>query len=149
MERIEEEEDREEETNEGIPRIVLDPYEKVKVNRFEINKEEVKIVLEKLKTGKAAGLDGLRAELYKELINDRRAIEKLTASYKKVLDEKHVRTNRLEEIKNNHDTKKNRPTETELRPIAITDVVYKILMSLIGREIEKHIAENKIGKFEH
>ena len=25
---------------------------------------------------------------------------------------------------------------------------YKILMSLIGREIEKHVAENKIGKFE-
>ena len=30
----------------------------------------------------------------------------------------------------------------------MTDVSYKILMSLIGREIEKHIAENKIGKFE-
>ena len=44
--------------------------------------------------------------------------------------------------------KKNRPTETELRPIAMTDVSYKILMSLIGREIEKHVAENKINKFE-
>ena len=50
----------------------------------------MKKVLEKLKTGKAAGLDGLRAELYKEPINDRRAIEKLTASYEKVLEEKHV-----------------------------------------------------------
>ena len=30
----------------------------------------------------------------------------------------------------------------------MTDVSYKILMSLIGREIEKHIAENKIEKFE-
>ena len=38
MERIEEQ-DREEDTNEGIPRIVLDPYKKVKVNRFEINEE--------------------------------------------------------------------------------------------------------------
>ena len=45
--------------------------------------------------------------------------------------------------------KKNRPTETELRTeLIMTDVSYKILMSLIGREIEKHIAENKIGKFE-
>ena len=66
-----EKQDREEKTDEGIPRILLDPYKKVKVNRFEINEEEVKKVLEKLKTGKAAGLDGLRAELYKELINDR------------------------------------------------------------------------------
>ena len=39
MERIEEQ-DREEETNEGIPRILLDPYKKVKVNRFQINEEE-------------------------------------------------------------------------------------------------------------
>ena len=67
MERIEEQ-DREE-RNEDIPGIVLDPYKKVKVNRFEISEEEVKKVLEKLKTGKSAGLDGKRAELYKELIN--------------------------------------------------------------------------------
>ena len=45
MERVEEQ-DREEETNEGIPRIVLDPYKKVKVNKFEINEEEVEKVLE-------------------------------------------------------------------------------------------------------
>ena len=30
----------------------------------------------------------------------------------------------------------------------MTDVSYKIPMSLIGREIEKHVAENKIEKFE-
>ena len=30
----------------------------------------------------------------------------------------------------------------------MTDVSYKILMSLIGREIEKHITENEIGNFE-
>ena len=51
MERIEEQ-DREEETNEDIPRLVLDPYKKVKVNRFEISEEEMKKLLEKLKTGK-------------------------------------------------------------------------------------------------
>ena len=51
MERIEEQ-DREEETNEDIPRIVLDPYKKVKVNRFEISEEEMKKLPEKLKTGK-------------------------------------------------------------------------------------------------
>ena len=44
--------------------------------------------------------------------------------------------------------KKNNPTERELRPTAMTDVSYKIPMSLIGREIEEHTAENKIEKFE-
>ena len=43
---------------------------------------------------------------------------------------------------------KNKPTETELRPMAMTDVSYKILMSLIGREVEKHIAETEKEKFE-
>ena len=142
MESIEEQ-DREE-TNEDIPRLVLDPYKKV--NRFEISEEEVKKVIEKLKTGKSAGLDGLRAELYKELIKDRRAIEKLTASYKKVLEEKQEPTD-WKKSKTIMIPKNNRPTETELRPI-MTDVSYKILMSLIGREIENHVAENKIEKFE-
>ena len=63
MERIEEQ-DREE-TNEDIPRIVLDPHRKVKVNRFEISEEEMKKVLEKLKTGKSAGLDGLKQSYIK------------------------------------------------------------------------------------
>ena len=139
--------DREEETNEDIPRIVLDPYKKVKVNRFEISEEEVKKVLEKLKTGKSAGLDGLRAELHKELINDRRAIEKLTESYKKVLEEKQEPTEWKKSKTIMIQKKKNRPTETELRPIAMTDVSYKILMSLIGREIEIHVPEKKIEKF--
>ena len=53
----------------------------------------MKKVLEKLKTGKSAGLDGLRAELYKELIKDRRALEQLTASYKMVLEEKREQQN--------------------------------------------------------
>ena len=52
----------------------------------------MKKILEKLKTGKSACIDWLRAELYKELINDRRAIEKLSAGYKKLLDEKHEPT---------------------------------------------------------
>ena len=140
MERIEEQ-DREE-TNEDIPSLVLHPYRKVKVNSFEISEDEAKKVREKLKTGKSAGLDGLRAELYKELINDRRAKEKLTASYKKVLEEKQEPTE-WNKSKTIMISKKNRPTKTELRPIAMTDVSYKILMSLIEREIEKHIAETK------
>ena len=119
MERIEKQ--NREETNKNIPRILLDPYKKVKVNRFDISEEEVKKVLEKLKAGKSAGLDGLRSELYKELINVRRAIEKLTASYKKVLEEKHEPTE-WKKSKTIMKPKKNKPTETEMRPIAMTDV---------------------------
>ena len=54
----------------------------------------------------------------------------------------------MEEIKTFMTPRKNKPTETELRPIATADVSCKILMSLIGREIEKkHIVDNNIEKF--
>ena len=58
----------------------------------------MKKVLEKLKTGKSPRLDGLRAELYKEPINDRREIEKLTASYKKLLEKSTNRQNGRNQI---------------------------------------------------
>ena len=81
--------------------------------------------------------------LYKEVINDRRGIERLTASYKKVVEEKHESTE-WKKSKTIMIPKKNTPTE--LMAIAMIEVSYKILMSLIGRKIEKHIAEYKIGK---
>ena len=72
----------------------------------------MKKVLEKIKIGKSAGLDGLRAELYKELMKDRRAKEKLTASYEKVLEEKHE-PSEWKKLKTIMIPKKNRPTETD------------------------------------
>ena len=42
----------------------------------------MKKVLQKLIPGKSAGLDKLKAELYKDLTNDGRAREILTTSYK-------------------------------------------------------------------
>ena len=97
----------------------------------------MKKVLEKLKTGKSAGLDGPRVELYKELINDRRAIEKLTASYKKVLEGKHG-PEEWKKSKTIMILKKNRPTETELRTIAMNDVSKKNLIASRKRNREIH-----------
>ena len=81
----------------------MSQYKTVKVNRFEVNEEEVKEVLEKLKPVKSAGLDGLKAELYKELTNDRRAMEKLT-SYKRF--ERRDKNQQNGRNKNNYDIKK-------------------------------------------
>ena len=62
----------------------------------------------------------------------------MTASYKKVLEEKHEPTE-WKKSKTIMIPKKNR---NRSETIAMTNVSYKILMSLKGREIEKHIAEN-------
>ena len=42
--------------------------------------------------------------------------------------------------------KVNKPQARQLRPIALTDVSYKIFMTLIKNTIEKHIKDNDLGK---
>ena len=42
--------------------------------------------------------------------------------------------------------KKSKPSVKDLRPIALTDVSYKIYMMLIKDEIERHIVQNQENK---
>ena len=60
----------------------------MKLYRFQVNEEELKKVLEKLKPGKLEGLDCSKSELYNDLTNNRRAMEILVTSYKKVLEDR-------------------------------------------------------------
>ena len=38
--------------------------------------------------------------------------------------------------------KVNKPTAKQLRPIALTDVSYKLFMTIIGNKIDAHLLEN-------
>ena len=42
--------------------------------------------------------------------------------------------------------KKKKPQAKDMRPIAITNISYKLYMSHIGEEIEKHIEVNNLAK---
>ena len=42
--------------------------------------------------------------------------------------------------------KKSKPQPKDLRPIAITNISYKLYMSNIGEEIEEHIEKNNLTK---
>ena len=41
-----------------------------------------------------------------------------------------------------------KPTAKQMRPIALTDVSYKLFMAIIGKKIDRHILENN-KRMEH
>ena len=140
---------KERERNPGelwLPRLG-DPYANVKVMKFNIEEEDVEKVLRGLKSRKAAGVDGLRSELYKELATSNISIRALRVAMEKVINEggeptswKKSRTKMIE--------KKKKPTVEDLRPIALTDVSYKMMMSIVKEKVEEHIVENKMRRDE-
>ena len=54
--------------------------------KLEIREEDISTIIGKLRAGKTPGRDGLKAELYKELVSSREVVRKLTMSYLKVIE---------------------------------------------------------------
>ena len=109
-----------------------------KMPDMDITEEKVKKILTNLKNGKATGPDGLKGELYKAMADSEICLETLTKCYEKELNIKEKpekwKTSKTKLLK-----KKNKPSVKDLRPLALTDISYKIFMSLIKQEIEDHL----------
>ena len=108
------------------------------MERIEINESKVKEVIRRIKKKKAAGPDGLKGELYSEMAKSEKCLSALTRCMNNELNKKSKpqswkksRTVLLE--------KKRKPTARDFRPVALTDISYKIYMSLIRNEIEQHL----------
>ena len=116
----------------------------------EMKDKELKENLRKLKNNKAAGTDKLKAELFKELGKRGECREVMLRCFNSVLEggdtPESWNISRTKMIK-----KERRPTVRDFRPIAITNISYKIFMSFIREKIEEHlrlnnlIKENQIG----
>ena len=112
-----------------------------RMDKVSFEEEEVEDIIKKVKKGKAAGPDGLKGELYKALTRSKICIKKLTSCLNKTLETgtvpeewKESRTVLLE--------KKKKATVKDLRPLALTNISYKIFMSLLKIRIEEHIERN-------
>ena len=107
--------------------------------------EELKENLRKLKNNKAAGPDKLKAELFKELGKRGTCREVMLKCFNNVLEggdtPESWNISRTKMIK-----KEKRPTVKDFRPIAITNISYKIFMSFIREKIEEHLRLNKLIK---
>ena len=110
-----------------------------------ITTEQVKVCLQKLKNNKAPGPDELKPELYKCLVERETSLD----IFSKCLQQEVDRAEKPEEWKMSKTKmipKKGKPTPKDLRPIALTNISYKIFMKVVGEKIEEHIALNGENK---
>ena len=106
-----------------------------------IDRTKVIRCLKKLRIGKAAGPDGLRPEYYKTLLDSDVCINTLVDCFNTELEGK-AKPEEWKISKTKMLEKKRKPTAKDLRPIALTNVSYKIYMALIKNELEEHLKEN-------
>ena len=108
--------------------------------------EQVKKNINKMKSGKAAGPDGLKPELYKVLKDSPSFITVMTNSINKITENKKG----LSKWKTSNTAmapKKNKPRVLDLRPLAMTDISYKLYMNVAIRDkVEEHIVDNNLVK---
>ena len=71
--------------------------------------------------------------------------EVMRENFNRVIDMKEI-PNSWKRTKTRMIPKKNKPQAKDLRPIAITNISYKLYMKQIGEEIEEHLEKNRIIK---
>ena len=101
--------------------------------------------LKNLKPKKAAGPDQLKAEVYHALGKKELCKEVLAESYNNILEEEEIPPS-WKKSRTRLIPKVSKPQPKDMRPIAITNISYKLYMSHIGDEIEKHIEANELEK---
>ena len=110
-----------------------------------IEREELKTTIEDQKDDKAPGPDSMKAEFFKELLESDICVETMLRCYNDAL----MNGNIPEEWKESRTRlipKKKKPTIKDFRPIALTNISYKIFMTLIKNRIEKHLSKNNLVK---
>ena len=110
------------------------------MQKMEFSIENLKAQLAKLKNKKQAGPDKLRNEMYKWLLDSNLCLNCLVSCYNGIQyigppsEWKRSKTLMI--------PKKTNPTPRDLRPIALTNVSYKIYMALVKDKIVSHLADN-------
>ena len=110
-----------------------------------IKEDRVIKCINRMKNKKAVGTDKIKSELYKELAKSAALTKVLVEELGAVLE-----TGRVPEGWRESRTvmlpKTSKPKANELRPIALTNVGYKLMMAVIRISIEEHVRINGISK---
>jgi len=110
-----------------------------------ISEDRVMKCLRKMKNKKAAGPDGIRPELYKVLGENKQLRDDIIRCLSEVVETGNIPKG-WQESTTVMIPKVNKPKPNELRPIALTNVGYKLMMGIIREYIEEHIQKNEMGK---
>ena len=107
---------------------------------IQINSEDVKKAVSAMKNKTAPGPDKLKPELYKALVSTATGLEALTECLQIEL-ENNTKPESWKTSKTKMIPKTRKPTAKDLRPIALTNISYKLFMSILKTKIEQHLEE--------
>ena len=106
-----------------------------------VNKEEVKKAVRRMKSGKQPGIDGIKAEVYKWMLESEVCVNAMCKYYNDVL-EKGEPVKEWSVSKTCMIPKVNKPKVKDLRPIALLNVEYKIFMRMMKEKLIEHLKGN-------
>ena len=136
----------------NVPLELVEHYEMVGLNnlrtemRFEMEEvyfttREVQKQLQNLKSKKTPGPNSMKPEIYKWMADSNVCLELFTHCVNKLMRDGRPPTD-WKKSSTILIPKKEKPTSKELRPLALTNITYKIFMSLIKERIFKHLERN-------
>lgn len=107
-----------------------------------ITQSSVSSCIKKLKNKTAAGPDGLKPELYKALLDHEPCLKAITLCFQEELNKENKPSEwKISQTKMIPKTSK--PTPKDLRPIALTNISYKLYMSLLKEHLEQYLARTE------
>ena len=107
--------------------------------------DTMNVELGKLKNNKAPGPNKLKPELYKELGNSEFCTGIMAKVFENQLYSKEIPES-WKETKTKLIAKKKKPTVKDFRPLALANISYKLLMSVVKNQIEDHLVQNNLIK---
>ena len=111
------------------------------MERVKITEKELREEIKSLKKKKACGPDGVKNEVLIAMGESKICREVLLKCLNNVLSNKKIPASWKTSITKTI-PKKSKPTAKDLRPIALTDTTYKLLMAIISKKIENHLRRN-------
>ena len=112
-----------------------------KMDEVRIEIKDVRKALRNLKNGKQAGPDGMKPEIYKWLLGSDVCLKKLLEDFNWILN-MGVPPEEWKTSKTVMIPKVRRPKLNEFRPIALTNIEYKIFMKIIKDKLLEHFSNN-------
>ena len=112
-----------------------------RLHQWTIHTSHIKsLYLRKIKKNKATGPDKVKGELYSLLEKSEICASHLRNTLQDIVD-KEIKITSWEKSKTTMIPKVNKPMASQLQPIALTNVSYKLYMTIQGRKIDQHILE--------
>jgi len=109
-----------------------------RMNKTVFNPEELRKKLKDLKNKKQPGPDMLKVEFFKWMLDSRVWVEEVCGAFEKILEDGEVPVS-WKESKTVMIPKEAKPTPKQHRPIALTNVGYKLFMGIIKDRIVEHM----------